>query len=142
MLEVKQIQNGIVIDHIKSGNGLKIFNKLELNKTNSPVVLLMNVESKLLGKKDIIKIENTFDVDLNLLGLIDENISINFIKDGKVIDKKKVVVPEEVTGLVTCKNPRCITNSDDYLKPTFNLMSREKLEYKCSFCDEITKYKI
>ncbi|MCG8539649.1 MAG: aspartate carbamoyltransferase regulatory subunit [Clostridia bacterium] len=142
MLEVKQIQNGIVIDHIKSGNGLKIFNKLELNKTNSPVVLLMNVESKLLGKKDIIKIENTFDVDLNLLGLIDENISINFIKDGKVIDKKKVVVPEEVTGLVTCKNPRCITNSDDYLKPTFNLMSRENLEYKCSFCDEITKYKI
>ncbi len=142
MLEVKQIQNGIVIDHIKSGNGLKIFNKLELNKTNSPVVLLMNVESKLLGKKDIIKIENTFDVDLNLLGLIDENISINFIKDGKVIDKKKVVVPEEVTGLVTCKNPRCITNSDDYLKPTFSLMSRENLEYKCSFCDEITKYKI
>lgn len=142
MLEVKQIQNGIVIDHIKSGNGLKIFNKLELFKTESPVVLLINVESKQLGKKDIIKIENTFDIDLNLLGLIDENISINFIKDGKVIDKKKVVMPEKVTGLIKCKNPRCITNSDDYMKPTFTLVSKEKLEYKCNFCDEITIYKI
>lgn len=142
MLEVKQIFNGIVIDHIKSGNGLKIFNKLELFKADSPVVLLINVESKQLGKKDIIKIENTFDVDLNLLGLIDENISINFIKDGKVIDKKKVVMPAEVSGLITCKNPRCITNSDDYVKPTFKLVSREKLEYKCNFCDEITRYKI
>ncbi|SHJ72532.1 aspartate carbamoyltransferase regulatory subunit [Paramaledivibacter caminithermalis] len=142
MLEVKQIQNGIVIDHIKSGNGLKIFNKLQLYKAESPVVLLINVESKLLGKKDIIKIENTFDVDLNLLGLIDENISINFIKDGRVIDKKKVIIPERVTGLITCKNPRCITNSDDYMQPTFTLISKEKLEYKCNFCDEITKYKI
>lgn len=142
MLEVKQIQNGIVIDHIKSGNGLKIFNKLKLYKTESPVVLLMNVESKLLGKKDIIKIENTFDIDLNLLGLIDENISINFIKDGKLIDKKKVAIPEKVKGLIECKNPRCITNSDDYMKPTFILISKEKLEYKCSFCDEITKYKL
>lgn len=142
MLDVKQIQNGIVIDHIKSGNGLKIFNKLELFKAESPVVLLINVESKQLGKKDIIKIENTFDVDLTLLGLIDENISINFIKDGKVIDKKKVATPENVTGLIKCKNPRCITNSDDYIKPTFNLVSKEKLEYRCSFCDEITKYKI
>ncbi|MCT4562894.1 MAG: aspartate carbamoyltransferase regulatory subunit [Maledivibacter sp.] len=142
MLEVKQIKNGIVIDHIKSGNGLKIFNKLQLYKAESPVVLLINVESKILGKKDIIKIENTFDVDLNLLGLIDENISINFIKNGKVIDKKKVVIPEKVEGLLTCKNPRCITNSDDYMKPTFELVSREKLEYRCSFCDEITKYKI
>ncbi|WP_432405067.1 aspartate carbamoyltransferase regulatory subunit [Wukongibacter sp. M2B1] len=142
MLEVKQIHNGIVIDHIKSGNGLKIFNKLELFKAESPVVLLINVESKQLGKKDIIKIENTFDVDLNLLGLIDENISINFIKDGKVIDKKRVVMPEEVSGLIKCKNPRCITNSDDYIKPTFNLVSKEKLEYRCSFCDEITRYKI
>lgn len=142
MLEVKQIKNGIVIDHIKSGNGLKIFNKLHLYKAESPVVLLINVESKLLGKKDIIKIENTFDVDLNLLGLIDENISINFIKNGKVIDKKKVVIPEKVEGLLTCKNPRCITNSDDYMKPTFKLISKEKLEYRCSFCDEITKYKL
>ena len=142
MLEVKQIQNGIVIDHIKFGNGLKIFNKLELYKANSPIVLLMNVESKLLGKKDIIKIENTFDVDLNLLGLIDENISINFIKDGKVIAKKKVITPKEVKGLIKCKNPRCITNSDDYVKPTFILVSKEKFEYKCNFCDEITRYKL
>ena len=142
MLEVKQIKNGIVIDHIKSGNGLKIFNKLELYKANSPVVLLMNVESNLLGKKDIIKIADTFDVDLNLLGLIDENISINFIKDGKVIDKKKVVTPKEVKGLIKCKNPRCITNSDDYVKPTFVLVSKEKFEYKCDFCDEITRYKL
>ena len=108
MLEVKQIFNGIVIDHIKSGNGLKIFNKLELFKADSPVVLLINVESKQLGKKDIIKIENTFDVDLNLLGLIDENISINFIKDGKVWWKciNCGYIYQSAKALETC--PACI----------------------------------
>ena len=142
MLEVRMIENGIVIDHIKSGNGIKIFNKLDLLSKECPTVLLMNVASNVLGKKDIIKIENTFDVDLNLLGLIDDTISINIIRDNKVIEKKKVNLPRNVNGLIQCKNPRCITNSDIYIKPTFVLLCKDTLEYKCEFCDEITKFHI
>lgn len=142
MLEVKGIQNGIVLDHIASGNGLKVFDKLQLAKVESPVVLLMNVESNLLGRKDIIKIENTFDVDLTILGLIDANISVCIIKDGRVVEKKKVVLPKEIKGLITCKNPRCITNHDDYINPLFKLVSEKPLEYMCSYCEEITRYSL
>lgn len=142
MLEVKGIQNGIVLDHIASGNGLKVFDKLQLAKVESPVVLLMNVESNQLGRKDIIKIENTFDVDLTILGLIDANISVCIIKDGRVVEKKKVVLPREIKGLITCKNPRCITNHDDYIDPVFKLVSEKPLEYMCSYCEEITRYSI
>lgn len=142
MLEVKGIQNGIVLDHIASGNGLKVFDKLQLAKVESPVVLLMNVESNLLGRKDIIKIENTFDVDLTILGLIDANISVCIIKDGRVVEKKKVVLPKEIRGLITCKNPRCITNHDDYINPLFKLVSEKPLEYMCSYCEEITRYSL
>jgi len=142
MLEVKGIQNGIVLDHISSGNGLKVFDKLQLAKVEYPVVLLMNVESRQLGRKDIIKIENTFDVDLTILGLIDANISVCLIKDGKVIEKQKVVLPKEIKGLIQCKNPRCITNHDDYIQPVFKLVGEKPLEYMCSYCEEITKYNV
>lgn len=142
MLEVKGIQNGIVLDHIASGNGLKVFDKLQLARVEYPVVLLMNVESRQLGRKDIIKIENTFDVDLTILGLIDANISVCIIKDGKVVEKKKVVLPAEIKGLIQCKNPRCITNHDDYIKPVFRLVGEKPLEYMCSYCEEITKYNV
>lgn len=142
MLEVKGIHNGIVLDHIASGNGLKVFDKLQLAKVESPVVLLMNVESNLLGRKDIIKIENTFNVDLTILGLIDANISVCIIKDGRVVEKKKVVLPTEIKGLITCQNPRCITNHDDYIHPVFKLVSEKPLEYMCSYCEEITRYNV
>lgn len=142
MLEVKGIQNGIVLDHIASGNGLKVFDKLQLAKVEYPVVLLMNVESSQLGRKDIIKIENTFDVDLTILGLIDANISVCIIKDGRVVEKKKVVLPTEIRGLITCKNPRCITNHDDYINPVFKMVSEKPLEYMCSYCEEITRYSL
>lgn len=142
MLEVRGIENGIVLDHIKAGNGLIIFNKLFSN-VEHPVVLLMNVESKALGKKDIIKIENTTDVDLELLGLIDQNVTINYIKNEKLVDKKSVSIPKTLVGGIECHNPRCITHSDDYAIPTFTLISQNgKLEYECSYCEEITVYKL
>ncbi len=140
MLEVKGIQNGIVLDHIKAGNGLKIFNKLISREVNVPVVLVMNVESKILGKKDIIKIEDRFDINLNVLGLIDENVTVNIIVDGELKEKKKVTIPEKLKGYINCKNPRCISHFDNYVEPEFTLYDREKLEYVCSFCDEITKF--
>lgn len=142
MLEVRGIENGIVLDHIKAGNGLIIFNKLFSN-IEHPVVLLMNVESKAKGKKDIIKIENTTDVDLDMLGLIDQNVTINYIKNEKLVDKKNVSIPKTLIGGITCNNPRCITHSDDYAIPTFTLISQNgKLEYECSYCEEITAYKL
>lgn len=142
MLEVKGIQNGIVLDHITAGNGLKIFNKLFSN-TEHPVVLLMNVDSGLLGKKDIIKIENTFEVDMDLLGLIDPKVTINIIENEALVEKKSVKVPHTIVGGIQCHNPRCITHTDDYAIPTFTLISQNgKLEYECSYCEEITIYKL
>ncbi|MFT9493762.1 aspartate carbamoyltransferase regulatory subunit [Anaerosolibacter sp.] len=142
MLEVASIKRGIVLDHISSGNGLKIFNKLMLDQVDFPVVLLMNVSSKDMKRKDIIKIENSIDIDLDFLGLIDQNITVNVIENNKIISKNKVSLPKKIKGLFSCHNPRCITNSDDYVKPTFHLLSETSMEYKCSYCEEITKYKL
>ncbi len=140
MLEVRGIENGLVLDHITAGKGLVVFNKLVNNKLSHPVVLLMNVDSGKLGKKDIIKIENTFNVDLNVLGLIDENITVCKIENGRLVDKTSVKLPSELKGYIKCKNPRCITNFDDYAEPHFKLVDAETLEYECSYCEEITKY--
>lgn len=143
MLEVKGIQNGIVIDHIKAGNGIKLYNKLMNQKSGEASVLLMNVESKAMGKKDIIKLENVFDIDFNLLGLIDPNISVSIIKDSKVVEKRKTQVPNHVVGLFECHNPRCITHFDAYATPAFKLYHQNgSAEYICEYCEEITKYKL
>ncbi len=142
MLEVKGIDNGIVIDHISSGKGLKIFN-LMFSEIENPVVLLMNVKSDLLGKKDIIKIENVYHVDLNTLGLIDPSITVNIIKNGMLSEKIKAKIPETIKGGIQCQNPRCITHSDDYAIPEFKLVkSNGVLEYECSYCEEISTYKL
>lgn len=141
MLEVKSIRNGIVIDHIKAGNGLKIFSRLFADASEYPIVLVMNVESSILGRKDIIKIENAFDVDIDFLGLLDSNISVNFIKDEKVVEKRTANLPKEVKGLFKCPNPRCITNNDSHCTPTFELLDDvTSPKYICKYCDEITEY--
>jgi len=143
MLEVKGILNGVVLDHIRAGKGLEVFHMLKLNKIDAPVVLLMNVGSKDLGKKDIIKIEDVVNLNFDILSLIDTNITVNIIKDDKRVDKFKVEVPEEIVGQIQCKNPRCITNFDDYVSPTFHKYAEDDklLEYVCEFCEEITKFK-
>ena len=143
MLEVKGILNGVVLDHIKAGKALEVYHMLQLDKIDASVVLLMNVDSKELGKKDIIKIENRVDFNFNILSLIDTQITVNIIKDDKRVQKFKVEVPEEIIGPITCKNPRCITNFDDYVNPTFHKYAENDkvLEYVCEFCEEITKFK-
>lgn len=143
MLEVKGILNGVVLDHIKAGKGLEVFHMLKLNKIDDSVVLLMNVDSKDLDKKDIIKIENKIDFDFNILSLIDTHITVNIIKDDKRVEKFKVEVPDQIVGQIECKNPRCITNFDDYVRPTFHKYAENDhvLEYVCEFCEEITKFK-
>lgn len=143
MLEVKGIRNGVVLDHIKAGKGLEVFHMLKLNKVDASVVLLMNVTSKDLGKKDIIKIENKDDFDFNILSLIDTNITVNIIKEDKRVQKFTVEVPEKIVGQIQCKNPRCVTNFDDYVSPTFHKYEEndDVIEYVCEFCEEITKFK-
>lgn len=142
MLEVRGIATGIVIDHIKAGIGLKIFNKL-FHDIKLPVVLLMNVDSQLLGKKDIIKIEGAREIDCDLLGLIDENITVNYIENEVLVKKIKTGVPATIKGGIKCHNPRCISHTDDYAVPDFTLVGKgEKLLYSCSYCEEITEYKL
>ena len=140
---VNGIQNGVVIDHIPAGKGLAVYNKLKLNELKAVTVLLFNVESKELGRKDIIKIENKRDVDMAVLGLIDQHITLNYNVDGKIIEKKTVGVPQTVKGIFKCTNPRCISHSDDYAVPTFTLKKHNgELQYQCNYCEEITKYKV
>ncbi len=143
MLRVTSINSGIVIDHITAGLGLKIFEKLRLNEADFPVVLLMNVPSNRLGRKDIIKIENQINLDLTMLGLIDPNLTINVIENNERTRKLDVIIPKEVTGLFKCKNPRCVSNFDEYVSPLFSLAnSNGKILYKCNYCDEHTEYVI
>lgn len=143
MLTVNSINCGIVIDHITAGNGIKIFEKLKLSDVNFPVVLLINVSSSKLGRKDIIKIENKIDVDLTMLGLIDPGISVNIIENNKIVNKMNTNIPKEVQGLFKCKNPRCVSNFDEYASPKFQLdHSNGKIHYKCSYCEELTTYSI
>lgn len=142
MLTVTGIDQGIVIDHITAGNGLKIFNKLKLDKIDAPVVLLMNVNSNILDKKDIIKIQDHIDINIDILGLIDQNATVNIIKGGKIVSKIEVEIPKKVKGLFICKNPRCITTVDDYAISEFTLVPNGKIQYRCNYCEELTEYKL
>ncbi|MBB5224859.1 aspartate carbamoyltransferase regulatory subunit [Treponema ruminis] len=137
MLNVDTIKNGLVIDHIKAGFGPQIFHFLGLDKADFSCALIMNVASKKTGKKDIIKIDNIINIDYSVLGFIDPNISINVIKDEKIVRKIKMELPEKVENVIHCKNPRCITVTEHYVTPSFRLVNREKAQYACEYCDAL-----
>lgn len=139
MLTINSIKNGIVIDHIKAGLGLKIFNYLGLDKADFQVALIMNAESSKLGRKDIIKIENVMDLDYTVLGLIDPNITIDVIENETIMEKISLKLPKKVENVIKCKNPRCITSVEKYVPHVFYLVDEEKGEYRCKYCDEIFK---
>ena len=136
MLEVTKIRKGIVIDHIKSGLGYEIFNYLGLSKVDYPVALIMNVDSKRLGKKDIIKVANKINIDFTVLGLLSPSITIDIVDDEKIINKIIPELPEEVENIIKCKNPRCITNTERDIRHLFRLTDREHGTYRCEYCDE------
>ncbi|GAA0077690.1 aspartate carbamoyltransferase regulatory subunit [Clostridium sp. CTA-5] len=139
MLEITSIKNGLVIDHIEAGMGIKIFNYLGLDKSDYSVALIINAQSKKLGKKDIIKIENCDELDYTVLGLLSPSITIDEVKNEEIIGKIKPTLPEKVIDILECKNPRCITQTEKYVKHSFVLVSKEKGTYRCEYCDEITK---
>ena len=134
-MNIDSIKTGIVIDHIKSGEGMKIYNFLNLDELECSIAIIKNVHSKLMGKKDIIKIDAELDVDLNALGYIDSDITINIIKDGSRVEKYHPTLPETITGIIKCKNPRCITTTEQELAHVFKLTDVDKKIYRCLYCE-------
>jgi aspartate carbamoyltransferase regulatory subunit len=137
MLNVDQIRNGIVIDHIKAGLGIRIFNWLGLGKASYNVAFVVNANSNRMGRKDIIKIDNTIEINFDILGLIDPNITVNIIENGEITKKIKLQLPEKVQDVLVCKNPRCITSTEK-VPHLFHLDDVKKKTYRCEYCDEIT----
>lgn len=137
---VTSIENGIVIDHITAGLGAQILEYLNIDTSENTIAFIMNAQSQKHGKKDIIKIQNVTDVDLTVLGLIDPNATVNIIKDGKIAEKIKLSLPETVTNVIKCKNPRCVTSVENGIPHIFHLINPETREYRCEYCYEIVSF--
>jgi len=137
MLNIEEIKNGIVIDHIKAGLGIRIFNWLGLDKVPYTVAFVANATSDRCGRKDIIKIDNTISINLDVLGLIDPNITVNIIENEHVTKKIKLQLPQKVENVLICKNPRCISSTEKYVKHVFLLENINLRTYRCEYCDEI-----
>jgi aspartate carbamoyltransferase regulatory subunit len=137
MLNIGRIKNGIVIDHIKAGQGIRIFDWLGLGKAPYTVAFVVNANSRKMGKKDIIKIDNTISINFDVLGLIDPNITVNIIEDGIITEKIKLQLPMRVENVLICKNPRCISATETYIPHIFHLDDPAAGTYRCDYCDEI-----
>ena len=137
MLNVGQIEEGFVLDHIKAGKSMTIYHDLKLDKLDCCVAIIKNARSNKMGKKDIIKVECSVDMlDLDILGFIDHNITVNVVKDGTITEKKKLHLPKQVRNVIRCKNPRCITSIEQELEQVFLLTDKEKEIYRCMYCEE------
>jgi aspartate carbamoyltransferase regulatory subunit len=137
VLNLEEIKNGIVIDHIKAGLGIRIFNWLKLDKVPYTVAFVANASSQLCRRKDIIKIDNTISINLDVLGLIDPNITVNIIENERVTKKIKLQLPQKVENILICKNPRCISSTEKYITHVFHLENPELRTYRCEYCDDI-----
>lgn len=135
MLEITSLNNGIVIDHIKKGVGIKIFNLLKLDELDDEVALILNAESTSMGKKDIVKIENNVDLNLDAIAVLDPLATVNIIKNEKVVEKKQIELPDVIEGVFECQNPACVTTSEREVTSRFELVDRKNNTYKCAYCD-------
>lgn len=135
MLNIDSIEKGLVIDHIQAGKGMEIYKYLNLDKFDGSIALIQNVKSNKTGKKDIIKIENNIHLDMKVLGFIDPNITVNVIQNEKIVDKINLTLPDEITDVVKCKNPRCITSIEQEIPNVFKLTDKENKIYRCIYCD-------
>ncbi len=134
-MHIDSIQNGIVLDHIKAGKAMEIYRVLELNKLECSVAVLMNVPSQKMGRKDMIKIAEDYEVNLDILGYIDPGITVNIIKNGELTEKRSVDLPDQITGYLKCHNPRCITTTEQELTQVFKLANRATGTYRCMYCE-------
>ena len=135
MLNIDSLEKGVVIDHIESGKSMEIYRVLELDKLDCSVAIIKNARSKKSGRKDIIKIEDRLDIDLDVLGFIDPNITVNIIDGGRIIEKKHLQLPERIVNVAKCKNPRCITVSEPQLDAIFLLSDPATHTYRCAYCE-------
>ena len=141
-MNIDGVTTGIVLDHIKAGKAMQIYNYLHLEKLDCSVAVLQNVKSSKYGKKDIIKIDELIELDYEMLGYIDSNITVNFVKDAQLLKKEHLDLPETLTDIIQCKNPRCITSVEQEIEHVFKLVDREKKTYRCAYCDvEHKEYK-
>ena len=137
MLNVGALREGYVLDHIKAGKAMTIYHDLKLDKLDRTVAIIKNARSNKMGVKDIIKVECPIgDLDLDILGFIDHNITVNIIKDEHIVEKKELKLPRQVTNVIRCKNPRCITSIEQGLDQVFILADEENEVYRCMYCEE------
>lgn len=137
MLNISGIQEGFVLDHIKAGTSQQIYHDLKLEQLNCTVAMIINARSNKMGKKDILKIECPIDaVDLDILGYIDHNITVNIIKGDKIVEKRRLKLPRQIKNVICCKNPRCITSIEQELDQIFILTDETREIYRCKYCEE------
>lgn len=135
-MNIDSIQNGYVIDHIQAGESFNIYNYLNLGELDTQVAIIKNAKSKKSGRKDIIKIDEITDINLDILGYLDSNITVNKIVNGKIVDKYHPKLPEKLINIIKCKNPRCITSIEQELPHICELTDKENKVYRCKYCEE------
>lgn len=138
-MKIDSIQNGVVIDHISAGRGMILYDLLGLSKLDCSIALIKNVGSKKMGKKDIIKIDADIPVNFDVIGYVDPGATVNIIKDGVLVEKKSIQMPETLVNVIKCKNPRCISSCEQELNHIFKLTDKEKGVYRCIYCETQAK---
>ena len=136
---IVQIKNGIVLDHITAGNGMRLYDLLGLDKLDCQVALIKNADSIKMGKKDIIKIDKVIDLNFDALGSVDPGVTVNIIRDGKLAKRQNIDIPERIENVIKCKNPRCITTVEQELAHIFTLRDKENRVYRCLYCESKAK---
>lgn len=139
-MNIDTIKNGYVIDHIKAGNAIKIYNMLGLDKLNCQVALITNAKSNKTKTKDIIKIGSLIDINLDKVAFINPDVTVNVVKNEKIIEKKKLEIPKRLVNVCKCNNPRCITSSERNLDQIFNLVDKENKVYRCYYCESALQH--
>ena len=134
-MNIDSIKNGIVIDHITAGKGIELYQLLNLDTIDCSVAFIKNVNSKKMGKKDIIKIDGDININMDILGYVDPNVTVDIIKDGNLVEKKRIALPKELKNVLFCKNPRCITTTEQEIEHVFRLTDEENRIYRCIFCE-------
>ena len=138
-MNIDSITNGVVIDHIEAGKAMELYDRLGLAEIDCSVAIIKNVGSKKMGKKDIIKIDGETDINFDLIGYVSPEATVNIIKNGVLCEKKSIEMPQQLVNVLKCKNPRCITSTEQELRQVFNLTDKENKVYRCMYCEAKAK---